>query len=511
MKNYTNQRNLKLTCKGKSQIKNNPKQVEQGFVFKEKLKKPKGTEYNKDYFTFNTSNEHDPMGLCLELTRSFPLERVDNPISARDLLSQNTTKNPSLLSTNNRSSTNNKTFFLFLLAILAFPARSAHALDNLHATALNPDLDLNPLQSEGFEQRVQISAYQNHTFFNSAFSSDLPHAKKNQLSQTESSLTYFGLAVEDRTSDITGCKKKKFGTSAGKICNIGHVEHYFKVVKTDHSKKDKFTNSILGLYNLSFIKNNLCITAPNAGLIYEENGKYYSFTSDKEVVASHYVASKKATNFTTISELAIKTHRTFNLNQQKPSLSSNSEESSLKSIMRNNVISKIGELGLAKFAVAGTFFQDLISNDGNWGYDDQGLVIIDVDNSPSSFEEYFTEAVRVPRNIGFDFSVNTINMMIELYKEMLTKSPPIFHASFDMSDEFYQNLVILYIKACDLAILQIKVQLPSLKSDEPSHPINEILTHSLIEIMNNSRRDGLFSKYQRYQPDDGEKLRVNKP
>src|SRR3990167_5459649 len=324
MKKYTNQRNLKSAYVGKDHIKKNSQWVEQGFVSQKKYKTPKGLKHSKDFLALNTSDGQDPLALCFQLTDSLPHESIEDSIHAMDPIVQSAAKASGISSKNSRAA-----LFLMVILVVIAQVRATQAAD--YSRALNTSHNLKPSQPEGSDSEVRITAYQNHTFFNSAPVANLTHIGKKQFDQIESSSSYKGLLVENRTPDIAGCKKKKHGVSAGKICNIGKVEHFLKVVRSDHTQRDRFTNPILGLYNLVFIKNNLKITAPNATLIYEENGKYHSFTSDTEVPASIYVASEKVVNLTTMSELAKKVHRKFRLDQSKFSLGTTA--SSLKSIM----------------------------------------------------------------------------------------------------------------------------------------------------------------------------------
>ena len=294
--------------------------------------------------------------------------------------------------------------------------------------------------------------------------------------------------------NIGNCTKKKHGVSAGKICDIDSVRHYLKVVETEDKYADRKTNSLLGIYNLALLKNSLDVTVPEVYIVFEENGTY--FLQDKtEVPAVFYVASKEVDSFTTASDLLKKMHRELLVQQQKNPHST----PNLASIKRQLIVSKIGESGIAKLAVAGTFVQDLISNDGNWGYNAQGLVIIDVDNSLSSLDEYLAEAARVHRNIELDFSINTIKMMQQYYAIMLQRSLPVIHPSVDINGIFYQTLIHLYLRACNNALLKIKKQYPELAVELPTKEVNNLLTESFIEAMIYARHNDFFSASKRYE------------
>ena len=482
MKSYTSQRNLKSIPTAKNDIQKNLQRVEQRFLPKKNSEKTKGINQGKDYFVANTSAGQASLELCFQLSYK-PMYDPIYPLSQIARLPQTAAKNSSMLSINSI------TFLLIAILASLTKAQAAQISDNCDFNVSSHELM--PSQLNGFAAEVRLSAYKNHIFFNTAPWTTSIVVPEKHPSKPELYIVYKGLPVKNRTSDITSCKKKNAGSSPGKICMIGNVEHFLKAVEEDNSQ-------LLGLYNLAFVKHNLGITVPNACLIYEENGQYYSFASKSQVAASVYLASEKINNFKEINKLEKEYFDTC----YRPKLV---EKISLALFVREKLINKIGESGLAKIAVAGTFFDDLISNSGNWGYNDQGLVIIDVDHSPGSLAEYLKHAAYVSGDAYFDFSLNTISMMKDLYKEMLTRSPPILHDTTNMSDEFYQLLVQLYVKACDLAILTIETKYPALQANEVSHTINNILSESFFEARDIYLLSGDSPlKYQRYQFDDSD-------
>ncbi len=340
-----------------------------------------------------------------------------------------------------------------------------------------------------FEQTQGMRNLQ-HAFFSQ------PALSKNCVERAtqKPSLFYKGLLVRDVSENIENCGKKTHGKSAGKICDIDGVRHYLKVVETENEHPGSKTNSLLGVYNLALINNNLGVTVPSVFIAFEEKGAY---PADEDVIASasFYVASKSVENFTTGSDLIKKITREHRLLQNKhPFLTQ-----SLEVRKREQIVSKIGESGLAKLAVAGTFFQDVVNNDGNWGYDKNGLVIVDADNSPGSLAEYIAEAARVPRNIELDFSINTIKAMRKNYQSMLEKGLPVIHQSVDMDGLFYQSLVKLYIGACDKALLRLKTEYPTLPAEVPTTVVNDILSEGFLDAMACARHNGLFLEYKRYE------------
>jgi hypothetical protein len=317
----------------------------------------------------------------------------------------------------------------------------------------------------------------------------------NQTAQKQN-LFYHNLIVRDISGDSSDCTKKTYGVSAGKVCMIKGVRHFLKVVETDGRKHDRKTNSLLGIHNLQFVQQNLEVTIPKVFMAYEKDG-IYSSSSSKEmnVPAQFYVSSQEVSHFKTGSALMKKATREF-LIQQRRALPVTQR---FEDIRRAHIVETIGESGVAKLAVAGTFIQDLVNNDGNWGYNEHGLVIVDADNSPANLQEYMAEAARVPRNIELDFSINTIKMMRDIYNAMLSRPLPSIHKSINMSGQFYQTLVKIYSCVCEATIAQIAGRYPDLADGTPTPEVNAILAQSFVDAMIRTQESDLFSEYPRYQ------------
>ncbi|MGL5742457.1 MAG: hypothetical protein ACRCXC_07875 [Legionella sp.] len=324
----------------------------------------------------------------------------------------------------------------------------------------------------------------------------------------KSFLFYEKLPIQDVSSLIKDCFQKNNGVSAGKICDIGNIRHYLKAVETDKIATERLSNSLLGIYNTALLKNNMHITAPNVSLVFEKDGRYIS-RDGVEAKASLYLASAHVQNFTLMNKLEKVAHRKFRLQHLKHSTSTLTYEN----IKRQELVAHIGESGIAKLAVAGTFFQDLVANTANWGYNDTGLVIIDVDHSPGTLEIYLSEASRLPGNIELDFSLHTVKLMLNSYQEMQRNEAPVIHSKVDMPQAFYARLLQLYIQACTKAIVQIEQELPALKEQQPSQKVNDILRESFLSMMTIARSKGDYTQYPLYEleEDNHATLALNTP
>ncbi|CDZ77142.1 hypothetical protein BN59_01424 [Legionella massiliensis] len=272
---------------------------------------------------------------------------------------------------------------------------------------------------------------------------------------------------------LRDCQSKSNGVSAGKICLIQGKKHNLKAWGNVDGAEDRYSNILLGMHNLYFIKENIGISIPNIKLIYEKNGKYVSSVGQK-VRAEKYLASEFVEDFNNFKDLSRNYTRTvIKANHFRKSTAPYLE---LEENIRENIIEQIGEEGLAKLAVAGTFIQDLVMNNGNWGIANNTLVVVDADHSPQSLEEYLAEATKMPRNINLGFSIQTLEHMATIYKEMQQKLPIRFHPKVDFNVEDYQFLVDQYLISTNQALEKLKATYPDLPSDKPSKLVNKALS-----------------------------------
>ncbi|WP_019216023.1 hypothetical protein [Legionella tunisiensis] len=347
--------------------------------------------------------------------------------------------------------------------------------------AILPTVEAKPQKQVNTDTNTQtgVVPWNQKTFFSPQYSNATSVALPAQsfpgwqLNQTDMS---HELAIHHVAGDIRACQQKMNGVSAGKICVIKGKKYLLKVSEEGVEKRDRYSNILLGMHNLYFVRENIGITIPNIKLIYEKNGQYIS--SGGEVVdAENYLASEFIENFTGFKSIVTQSTRTLmKLNHRKGVTTGELE---IEEAIRQKVVGQVGEQGLAKLAVAGTFIQDLVMNEGNWGIANGKLVIIDADHSPQSLEEYLVEATKMPGNINLASSIQTLEHMAVTYQKMLHKRPIYFHPEVDFTVDDYEFLVNQYLTACTQAIDKIKTTHPQLPTDKPSKTINDALSTAL--------------------------------
>lgn len=284
------------------------------------------------------------------------------------------------------------------------------------------------------------------------------------------------LQVHVVTTLLSDCQKKSNGVSAGKVCLIKDKKHLLKACGNELGITDKYSNTLLGMHNLFFIKENMGVNIPNVRLVYEKNGQYIS-SDGQAVKAENYLASEFVEGFTSFKDISSRHTRMMRKSHHLRKVDLN--DAIIQAGIREKIVGQMGEVGLAKLAVAGTFIQDLVMNDGNWGVANNKLVIIDADHSPQSLEEYLMEAAKMPVNINLDFSIQTLEHMISTYNQMLHKMPIAFHPKVDFTLENYRFLMGQYLIACNKTLDQIKTTQPGLPRDKPSKEINQALSDAL--------------------------------
>lgn len=138
---------------------------------------------------------------------------------------------------------------------------------------------------------------------------------------------------------------------------------------------------------------------------------------------------------------------------------------------------EIGENGVAQLAVANTFIRDI--NRMNWGYNDDGLVLIDVDNAnrlyeqPQNLSEYIDIAISGIRHYSYGLSLNNLVKMIEIYKNMRNKPLPKFHQEAGLNKELYDEVITVYIATCKETYTQIKNKFPTMPANQRTMQINK--------------------------------------
>ena len=294
------------------------------------------------------------------------------------------------------------------------------------------------------------------------------------------------LTVYDMSSQLQNCQSKSRGVSAGKVCFINGKEHWLKVCKGKIKDQNRYSNIMLGIYNLAFIEENIGVQTPNVTLIHERNGTYRC-SANKLHTGEYYLASEFVEDFLSFESIldTCSRHALKSMSKDNPI--------SKEELVHSTIIQKIGERGLAQVAVVGTFIQDVVGNPGNWGVAKNKLVIIDADHSPESVEDHLIEAVKMPRNINMHFSIKTIKHMESIYKSMRRKSPVHIHPTVNFPIEEYHDLIGQYITACRNAIKILNNIYPALSLNTPSPLINEALSdalkHQLIQYQEKIRDD----------------------
>lgn len=276
------------------------------------------------------------------------------------------------------------------------------------------------------------------------------------------------LSVKKSASKFTLCQSPSFWrveTNFKKVCELNNEIYYLKSA-TEHSIKEIFARE--------FVKKNLGIRAPDTELLYEKKGRvsYLGVSIQSE----YYVASKAIEGFVEAANFTAKGMQIF-----YPEYYDNQQ-------IQNNFIKHIGEHGIAKLAVAMTFFNDLHGR--NWGYDKHGIVIIDVDHVPddniSSFFSIITENLERLDSMGITLSLDHIYKMKSIYENMRhIPIPKIQDKQVGISNETYQNLIVAYIKACDIAIQKIEKDHPLTSYSAPSFLVSHTLRDAFKEVASN--------------------------
>lgn len=290
---------------------------------------------------------------------------------------------------------------------------------------------------------------------------------------------------------LKNCDVKRHGVTAGKICELKGKSHLMKAWESTEGNVDRFSNILLGMHNLLFAKENIGVKTPNLSLIHEPGGSYIS-SDGKMVSAEKYLASEFLEDFTNFDDLTRQTTRSM-MKASRSKAPVNRKHIQCK--IREQVIAEIGEHGLAKLAVSGTFIQDLVGNGGNWGIAKKELIIIDADHSPDSVEDHLIETVKMPSNIGIAFSIKTIEEMEKIYTGMKHKNPISFHLDVDFSMDEYQFLLDEYIRGCREALSTIKTTYNTLPDTYATSKINTVLVDAFkTRLVEYQREQNLVTK-----------------
>lgn len=246
------------------------------------------------------------------------------------------------------------------------------------------------------------------------------------------------------------CTVKTSGLSEGKICEVEGKTHFIKAVPLVHAKHTASTatkNPVKVSYeefNRQFVQKNIGGRVPSARF-FKESAKS---GIDKHLIGSEMI---EGLQFSQSDQLTDK---------------------------------ELGPKGVARLAVAATFIKDLHNN--NWGYNKDGLILIDVDSvhrPPKTIEEFINVAqFGLTPYASLPLSLFNVRQMKGIYEEMRQKPLPKFHEEFHLTKKLYTELLDLYIQACQATIDTVKQANPSLKSNQPTREINDALSFTIAHF-----------------------------
>ncbi len=258
------------------------------------------------------------------------------------------------------------------------------------------------------------------------------------------SLNYKGVPIKDISQSKNNCATKVIGHSSGKICVIDTKKYYMKVFD------DEYQNALLGIFNLQFMRDNVGIVTPEATIL-----------SDKGIF---YFATEEIENFVSATTFTTKTHHSFFNDAVQ---------------IRALIVDKIGETGISKFMVATTFIDDLKPE--NWGYNDKGLVLIDLDIAPRRLLSFFARSPQILQH-GITLTLRNVQEMQQIYQSMLEKPLPTVDLTVDLTQKIYTTVLNVYIQACQDLIDNFSITFPSCTENTASMHINQELVNNIERL-----------------------------
>lgn len=250
------------------------------------------------------------------------------------------------------------------------------------------------------------------------------------------------------------CWKKSDGISMGKICEVDGSTYYLKELPPlTYSMQERSARAgqpglvSYEAFNRDFAKNNIGTIAPSSRFFKEAH-----YTGATKL----YIASKKIENLT--------------LGFFRGTI-----DSQFHSEPHNNAL----------YTVARTFFWDL--HEENYGYSNNKLVLIDVDSVnqiPLKLTDYLRMGMLGVKWSEYLLDLQDIKEMKLIYARMQLKPLPKFHDDFHLTNDMYQEILRIYIKACDDTILSAptlnegKKWITLLSSVWVNSVINETITNT---------------------------------
>jgi hypothetical protein len=288
------------------------------------------------------------------------------------------------------------------------------------------------------------------------------------IKHPEPKVQYKGIDAYDVTGKIKLCTKKARGVTDGRVCYVQNAKYLLKNTcgkSQDHSDRN-INNPLRGIYNFKLLREVIGITVPEVSIVYEK------IHSDSRL----YFASKFMDDFTTIREFKCKERKKYKKYNDGPG------EASFSAFYRKALSAKIGEDGIEKLMVAVTLVSDL-DNQDNWGYNADGLVVIDADvgaklTKNGTLEHYYTWAARSIKNLDIDLSPDNIANIIKIYQRMIKNKLPAVHAEVDLSLENYHQLLNSYISAFENTLLAFQRSDPM----RPNAAVNVALIKNIKDL-----------------------------
>jgi hypothetical protein len=275
---------------------------------------------------------------------------------------------------------------------------------------------------------------------------DATKTKRAHLHHVDKSLTQpISLNFVDASQKLINCIDKDLGRSIGKICFFEGKKYHLKEASLEDA-----TKLVASEHNFRFL-NNIGIGVPTAKF-FQEGNKIYLATEDVE-------------RFKTINDV----HKDSGWTQDAVRL-------------RKQVKKRIGEYGLSQFAVANTFLDDLHLL--NWGYAGNQLYIVDADYiSPNTYKEFFEMAsANLKKGYQLPLTLRNIRDMKTIYESMLAKPAPKIHVNaVDMSNEFYKNVLNVFIESCSKILEQMEKQKRENKIFPPRY-LQELLASHIEDL-----------------------------
>lgn len=244
------------------------------------------------------------------------------------------------------------------------------------------------------------------------------------------------------------CQMKTVGISNGMICDIAGTTYYMKSVpKVVFDSNVVSSNGAAALlsyeeFNRQFVQNNIGARMPSATFFKTRRMMFFK---------NYYIATEKVEDLKFVDS---------KVNQDM----------------------KLGFRGVAKHAVATMFIHDVHLR--NFGYDKDGLIIIDADSAniiPKSIEDYLDRAILGIKEYSLLLSVHHLRQMISIFEEMQKIPLPAYHDKFGLSHADYLKILETYVGLFKQVIDFLKLNRPDLKASQPDYYINVLLYQILLQ------------------------------